>query len=140
MPIPSASEAQQFELSQLAIACAQTAKERLAVQRRVGRRILELLPVPAPKGAQANLGDKLGSWWLLDDFKAFHFEVQKRFKTEIPLRERNDWEQLFNEEKNLIRQLSANLAATERSIDAIVYNLFKLNAAEIALIERAVKR
>ena len=140
LPIPTATNAQQSELTHLATACAQAAKERLAVQRRVGRRILELLPVPAPKGAQANLGDKLGSWWLLDDFKAFHFEVQKRFKTEIPLRERNDWEQLFNEEKTLILQLSANLAATERSIDAIVYNLFKLNAAEIALIERAVKR
>lgn len=93
-----------------------------------------------PKGAQVNLGDKLGSWWQLEDFKAFQFEVQKRFKTEIPLRERNDWEALFNEEKSRIQQLSHNIAATKRSIDAIVYTLFGLNQAEIALVERAVQR
>jgi hypothetical protein len=112
----------------------------LALQRGFGRRILDLLPTPAPKGAQLSLGDKLSSWWLLADFKAFQFEVQKRFKTEIPLRERNDWESLFAEEKSRIQQLSHNIAATERSIDAIVYGLFGLNAAEVALVERSVQR
>ena len=140
LPIPAATEAQQAELSHLATACAQAAKERLAAQKGFGRRILDLLPTPAPKGAQLSLGDKLSSWWLLDDFKAFQFEVQKRFKTEIPLRERNDWESLFAEEKSRIQQLSHNIAATERSIDAIVYTLFGLNAAEVALVERAVQR
>ena len=66
--------------------------------------------------------------------------MQKRFKTEIPLRERNDWESLFVEEKSRIQQLSHNIAAAERSIDAIVYSLFGLNAAEVALVERAVVR
>ena len=140
LPIPAASEQQQTELSHLSTACAQAAKERLAAQKGFGRRILDLLPTPIPKGAQASLGDKLGSWWLLEDFKAFQFEVQKRFKTEIPLRERNDWESLFAEEKNRIQQLSHNIAATERSIDAIVYSLFGLNQAEIALVERVVAR
>ena len=140
LPIPAATEAQQAELSHLATACAQAAKERLAAQKGFGRRILDLLPTPAPKGAQLSLGDKLSSWWLLDDFKAFQFEVQKRFKTEIPLRERNDWESLFAEEKSRIQQLSHNIAAAERSIDAIVYTLFGLNAAEVALVERAVQR
>ena len=140
LPIPTATEQQQTELSHLAAACAQAAKERLDAQRGFGRRILDLLPTPIPKGAQASLGDKLGSWWLLADFKAFQFEVQKRFKTEIPLRERNDWESLFVEEKSRIQQLSHNIAATERSIDAIVYTLFGLNQAEIALVERVVQR
>ena len=140
VPIPAATEAQQSELSHLASACAQAAKERLAAQRSFGRRILDLLPTPLPKGAQASLGEKLGSWWLLDDFKAFQFEVQKRFKTDVPLRERNDWEQWFSEGKSHIQQLSHNIAAAERSIDAIVYTLFGLNAAEVALVERAVQR
>jgi type I restriction-modification system DNA methylase subunit len=140
LPIPNATEAQQTELSHLATACAQSAKERLTAQRAFGGRILDLLPKPAPKGAQTSLGDKLGSWWQLDDFKAFQFEVQKRFKTDIPLRERNDWEQWFAEGKSHVQQLSHNIAAAERSIDAIVYTLFGLNAEEVALVERAVQR
>jgi type I restriction-modification system DNA methylase subunit len=140
LPIPAATEAQQSELSHLSTACAQSAKERLTAQRAFGRRILDLLPTPPPKGAQASLGDKLGSWWLLEDFKAFQFEVQKRFKTDVPLRERNDWEQWFSEGKSHIQQLSHNIAAAERSIDAIVYTLFGLNAAEVALVERSVQR
>jgi type I restriction-modification system DNA methylase subunit len=140
LPIPTATEPQQAELSYLSTACAQSAKERLTAQRGFGRRIMDLLPTPAPKGAQLSLGDKLSSWWLLEDFKAFQFEVQKRFKTEIPLRERNDWELWFAEGKSHIQQLSHSIAATERSIDAIVYTLFGLNAAEVALVERAVQR
>jgi type I restriction-modification system DNA methylase subunit len=140
LPIPAATEAQQTELSNLSTACAQAAKERLTAQRDFGRRILDLLPTPMPKGAQASLGDKLGSWWQLDDFKAFQFEVQKRFKSDIPLRDRNDWEQWFAEGKSHIQQLSHNIAASERGIDAIVYTLFGLNAAEVALVERAVQR
>jgi TaqI-like C-terminal specificity domain/Eco57I restriction-modification methylase len=140
LPIPAATEAQQTELSHLSTACAQAAKARLTAQRDFGRRILDLLPTPAPKGAQLSLGEKLSSWWQLKDFKAFQFEVQKRFKTDIPLRERNEWEALFAEQKSRVHQLSANIAATERSIDAIVYTLFGLNATEIALVERAVAR
>ena len=143
LPIPNASPAQQAELSTLAQAAQQTASQRLKEQRDFGRRILDLLPnfpnKPPPKGAQTLLGDKLSAWWLLADFKAFSLEVSKRFKTDIPLRERNDWEQLFNQGRTQVQQLSANLAAVERSIDDAVYRLFGLSAAEIALIERSVK-
>ncbi len=140
LPIPTASVTQQTELSQLAAACAQTAKQRLTAQRGFGRRILDLLPQPVPKSAQSTLGEKLGNWWLLDDFKAFQMEVQKRFKADIALRERNDWELLFTQERTRIHQLEANIAAAERSIDSIVYSLFGLNFSEIALVERSVQR
>ena len=115
------------------------ARQRLTAQRDFGRSILDLLPSPAPKGAQASLGDKLGARWLLADFKAFSFEVTKRFKADIPLRERNDSEQLFTQGRSQVQQLSANLAAVERSIDDAVYRLFGLSAADIALIKRSVK-
>ncbi len=84
------------------------------------------------------LGDKLGHWWLMPDFKAFQSEVSKRFKADIPLRERNDWQPLFEQERSRVQQLGANIAAGERRIDAIVYALFDLSAAEVALIERSV--
>ena len=139
IPVPTATPAQQAELTALAQAAQQTAIERLAEQRNFGRRILDLLPSPAPKGAQASLGDKLGAWWLLPDFKTFSFEVSKRFKTDIPLRERNDWEQLFTQGRTRVHQLSANIAAAERSIDVVVYELFGLSPTEVTLIERSVK-
>lgn len=140
LPVPAATPAQQAELTALAQAAQQTAKERLAEQRNFGRRILDLLPSPPPKGAQASLGDKLGAWWLLPDFKAFSFEVSKRFKTDIPLRQRNDWEQLFTQGRTRVHQLSANIAAAERSIDVVVYELFGLSPTEMTLIERSVPR
>jgi hypothetical protein len=140
LPIPSSAPDAQAQLSALATAAAQTASERLNAQRGFARRILDLLPNPPPKGAQTSLGDKLSQWWLLDDFKAFAAEVAKRFKADIPLRERNDWESLFKEQRVRVHQLSANVAAVERSIDVAVYALFDLNAADITLIERAVRR
>jgi hypothetical protein len=140
LPIPASTPEQQAQLSALAEAAAQAASERLQVQRDFARRIHDLLPTPPPKGAQTTLGDKLGQWWLLDDFKAFQFEVAKRFKADIALRERNDWEQLFNRQRTRIHQLSANVAAVERSIDEVVYGLFGLSATEIVLIERQVLR
>lgn len=140
LPIPSSTPDAQAQLSALATAAAQAASERLNAQRGFARRILDLLPNPPPKGAQTSLGDKLLQWWLLDDFKAFVAEVSKRFKTDIPLRERNDWASLFNEQRVRVHQHSASVAAIERSIDETVYALFGLDDADIRLIERAVRR
>ena len=140
LPIPDSTPAQQAQLSALAEAAAQAASQRLQTQRNFARRIHDLLPSLPPKGAQTTLGEALSRWWLLADFKAFQFEVAKRFKSDIPLKDRNDWEQWFNTERIRIHQLSANIAATERSIDEVVYTLFGLDAAEVALIERAVQR
>ena len=139
LPIPAATPEQQTELAALATAASQAAKERLKAQRDFAKRITDLLPSPPPKGAQTTLGDRLSQWWLLPDFKVFQTEISKRFKADIALRERNDWEALFTQEKTRIHQLDANIAATERSINTRVYALFGLTQAEIALIECSVK-
>ena len=75
----------------------------------------------------------------MPDFKTFQTEVTNRFKSDIPLRQRNDREALFTQEKTRIQQLSANIAATDRSINTLVYALFGLTPAEIALIEQSVQ-
>ena len=140
---PTSTPAQQTQLSTLAEAAARAASKRLLSQRNFARRIHDLLPSTSrspPKGAQTTLSEALNWWWLLADFKAFQFEVTKRFKADTPLKDRNDWEQWFNTERIRIHQLSANIAAVERSIDEVVYTLFGLDAAEVALIERAVQR
>ncbi len=140
LPIPASTSEQQAQLSSLAQAAAQAASERLAAQRGFARRIHDLLPTPLPKGAQSTLGDKLSQWWLLADFKTFQLEVARRFKADIALRARGDWEALFTAERIRVQQLGANIAAVERSMDEVVYTLFGLGAADIALIERSVKR
>ncbi len=140
LPTPATTPEQQTQLSDLAQAAAQAASERLQTQRNFARRIHDLLPNPPAKGAQTTLGEALSRWWLLADFKAFQAEATKRFKADIPLKDRNGWEDLFNTERTRIHQLSANLAAIERAIDAVVYALFGLDAAEVSLIERAVQR
>lgn len=140
LPVPSASTLQQAELAALAGAAAVAAQGRLATQRGFGRRILDLLPVPAPKGALPSLGDKLESWWLLADFRSFQAEVQKRFKADIALRARPEWEQMFNTERQRVHEFSSRIAENERHIDALVYEMFGLTTSEIALIERTVCR
>lgn len=125
-------------LSALALAAAQTAQERLKTQRDFARRITDLLRNPLPMGAQTSLGDKLSHWWLSPDFKSFQQEVVKRFKADIGLRERNDWQALFEQEKTRVQQLGANIAAVERRIDQMVYTLFGLSPAEVALLERSL--
>jgi hypothetical protein len=56
------------------------------------------------------------------------------------VRERGQWQSFFEEEKEKIRALSHSIQTLEKSIDAIVYDLFQLNSSEIALIERSVAR
>ena len=107
-PSPT-SPAQQAQLNTLAEAAAQAASERLQTQRNFAGRIHDLLPNPPPKGAQTTLGETLaaGGCW----------QTSRRFNQKLP-----------NASRQTFHQLSANIAATERSID------------EVALIERAVQR
>jgi len=116
---------------------AQTAAEaRLAAQRAVTRRIPDLCP-PARREADGSvkLGRKLEAWWTLD-FSAFRAEVKKRFRQDIPLAERSAWEDMLADGRREIDRRTAAIRTAEIEIDAIVYGLFDLTEAEIALIER----
>jgi hypothetical protein len=57
------------------------------LHRRARRRILADLRTPDGK-----LNQKLTAWWDLD-FPAFRAEIQKVFKRDIPLKDRDDWEE-----------------------------------------------
>jgi hypothetical protein len=79
----------------------------------------------------------LREWWNLD-FKSFQAEIKKAFKTDIPLKHRNDWENFLREEGEKIRRLTAEVEQAEREIDAIVYKLFDFTPDEIALLESSL--
>ncbi len=128
VPIPDVNEP---ALKRLAKQASDDAKAQLTIQRTVYGRIRSDL------GGGRKLTRKLEAWHDLD-FSAFRDEVKKAFGTEIPLKERGDWETYLAEGAAEVHRLSAEIAAAERQIDVIVYRLFDLTPDEIALLETAV--
>jgi hypothetical protein len=80
----------------------------------------------------------LESWWELD-FNAFRAEVKRVFGTEIPVKERADWEAYLGENAAEIRRLTASIEQAERAIDRVVYRLFDLTEEDIRLLEASLE-
>ncbi len=131
LPIPHATPDQREALGKLAEAAQTAAELRYALQLSITRRIPDL----AADTASAKLSSKLKEWWLLSDFAAFQKEVKKSLKAEVPLKDRNDWQDWIAETKARIDQLSAEIAQAESAINAQVYALFNLTQDEIELLE-----
>jgi hypothetical protein len=68
------------------------------------------------------------------DFKQFMAELGKQ-KITIPLKERVEWEDLFNDFKQGCCDLVQQIDRTDKEIDALVYGLYRLTAEEIQTIE-----
>lgn len=134
LPIPQSNDNSWAELAQGAKKISGLAKERLALQTALTRRIPDL----CPPGREPKLTNKLKEWWTLPDFAAFRAEVKKVFKADIPLADRSDWEDWINRDRAEIARLTAEIAQAEAQIDSIVYDLFDLTEDEIALLESAV--
>jgi len=134
MPIPKGLN-EDDRLSNLARAAQSAAAERLALQTAVTRRIPDLCSSERrEQDGSVKLGRKLESWWKLD-FPLFRAEIVKRFKSDIPLAERSEWEDWLAASRRGIDTHSATIAAAEREIDAIVYCLFGLTDVEIELLD-----
>ncbi|MEI8166570.1 MAG: hypothetical protein WCG26_09325, partial [Chloroflexales bacterium] len=82
--------------------------------------------------------NKLTAWWTLD-FPAFRAEVLKVFKRDIPLKDRDDWQEWLGVQREQHRQHTTAIIAGETALNARVYALFDLSADEIALIEASTK-
>ena len=80
------------------------------------------------------LGRKLEAFWELD-FAAFRAEIKKRFKSDIPLAERTEWEIWLADTRREIERLSAEIMRTETQINSYVQNLYNLTDTEIELLE-----
>lgn len=130
-PIPTASDDQKTTLSALAETAQKAAEERHRLQKEITRRIPDLANDPA----SAKLSTALKEWWALPSFAAFHNEVKKVLKAEIPLRDRSEWEDWTTTTRAEINVLSAEILRLETEINAKVYELFDLTSAEIELLE-----
>jgi hypothetical protein len=134
LPIPTWNDSARAELAAASEQASKAAQERLILQTALMRRIPDLCPPDrAPK-----LTTRLQEWWTLPDFAAFRAEVKKVFKADIPLAERSAWEDWITRDRAEIARLSAEISKAEAQIDSIVYALFDLTPAEIALLESVV--
>ena len=133
LPIPKATPQQKAEVAALAEQCQILAEQRYALENGFRRRIPDL----CPKDKDAKLSQKLQAWWEMD-FAAFQAEIKKGFKQDIPLKERNEWQQWFEQDQTQIQQLNYQLAVKEQQLNQTVYALFGLNEAEVKLLEAAI--
>ena len=68
------------------------------------------------------------------DFADFVKELEKQ-KITLTLRQQDEWEEYFNDYKKQCNELSAQISATDREIDKMVYELYGLTDEEIAIVE-----
>jgi len=132
-PIPPATDTQKQQIAELAEQCQTLAENRYQKQAAIRRRIPDLCPAEK----EAKLNTKLKNWWTLD-FPSFRKEIKKAFKQDIPLQERNDWDEWLTAEKEKIAQLSQEITQREKQINAYVYALFKLTEEDIKLLEQQI--
>lgn len=133
IPVPDTSPNDQEVIASYALTLTEKARERYDLHRKARNRILSDLGAP-----DRRLNQKLTAWWQLD-FRAFHAEVKKALKQEIPLMERDDWEDWLTTNRAEHDALTAEIVQLETDLNARVYGLFALSAADIQLIEEATK-
>ncbi len=133
LPIPDAPAAEREAIGQLALALTEQAQARYHLHRQAHHRLLtDLIPPGYP------LNQKLAAWWNLD-FPAFRAELKKSFKRDIPLAERDEWEEWLAQKQAQYHQRTQTIIHLETDLNRRVYTLFDLSAAEIQLIEASTK-
>ena len=105
------------------------ARERYALHQRIRHRIRTDLG-----DGSGTLNQKLAAWWKLD-FRTFRNEVAKALKTDIPLKERPDWEKSLTEWRDEHTGLTSRLVAAETEINDRVYGLFGLGRDDIKFLD-----
>lgn len=132
MPIPKIPIDARSRLIRIADLVSVAAARRFDVQSTVQHRILDLAPPERKK-----LSRKLEKWWTLD-FAGFRDEVKRVFHSEIPVKERGEWETFLAKNAADVRALDEQIEKAERDIDVIVYRLFDLTPEEVALLEESI--
>lgn len=133
LPIPDAPAAEREAIGSLAMAITEQARARYQLHRQSRNRLLADWGSPGQ-----NLNQKLTTWWELD-FPALRAEIQKVFKRDIPLAERDEWEAWLKQRRSQHQHYTAEIIRLETALNERVYALFDLTPAEIKLIEDSTK-
>jgi len=132
LPVPAPASKMRTAVTNLSDRCTAASARRLEIESSVRHRILDLAP-PERK----RLSTKLENWWNLD-FKRLRAEVKRALRAEIPVKERDEWEDYLTKNAAQCRRLTSEIEAAERKIDTIIYRLFDLTADEIHLLESSL--
>ena len=81
------------------------------------------------------LPKKLQDWYLLS-YKDFIKELGKK-KVKLSLSQEAEWEDYFLQESKKAMALKTNIDATDKEIDAMVYELYGLSEEEVKIVENA---
>ena len=135
-PVPAVPEAEKKRIATLAISAQTAAESRRDEIARFGRAALRDLAPGGLSNLTAKGAARLPVAWQdgIPQFSDFTTELKKRFKRELNLLERNDWDAAVTQAREKVALLTQQITQAEREIDAIVYELFDLSADEIALI------
>jgi hypothetical protein len=109
------------------------ARARYQLHRRARHRILSDLGTLDKK-----LNQKLTAWWNLE-FPTFRAEVKRRFEKDLPLSERDEWEEWLAEQRSEHERLTAEIVRLETDLNARVYTVFDLTRSDIRTIEKSTK-
>jgi hypothetical protein len=133
IPIPTASGEARHTIGFLADSITDRAHARYALHQRTQRQLQRDLGT-----ADKALNQKLTAWWELD-FNSFRGEISKVFKTSIPVKELNQWDEWLSESRKEHQRLTGEIVDLETELNECVYRLFDLTAEEIRLIEECTK-
>jgi len=137
LPMPEASPAAKATLAALAQTAQTAAETRRDEIARFGRAVLRDLVPGGLSNLTAAKGAKLPAAWQTDvpEFGDFTLELKKRFKRDLNLQERNDWDAAVSQARERVATFTQTITQAEREIDTCVYQLFDLSPEEIRLIE-----
>ena len=108
-------------------------KERLSASQQLQLIFLGFTRLLQSKYTLPNLTRNLENWPTLD-FKGFLKELKKA-KVQLTLAEEAEWMTYFNEQKAKATSLQQQIDATDKQIDALVYELYRLTEEEIGVVE-----
>ncbi len=132
-PVPDVSTAESDAIGVLAMAITAQARKRYILHTQTRHRISSDLGA-----AGKTLNQRLTAWWNLD-FSAFRAELQKVFKRDIPVKNRDEWEEWFTSRKSEHQRHTEMIVHLETELNSRVYALFALNADAIQLIEESTR-
>lgn len=134
LPLPKFDGHLAGDLERLALVCEKSKLDLYRVREAFLHRVLADLATSAHKKCSG----RLRSFWTLN-FAGFRAEIKKAFKTDIPVKDRDDWESYLAQKSSEVTGFLSEIEAAESEIDSVVYRLFSLTAKEIALLEGALE-
>lgn len=133
LPIPEPDGKEKEMLASIATMASDRAELRYKLHTGTRQRILTDWA-----GGNKKLGNKLTAWWELD-FPTFRAEIKSRFKRDIPVAERDEWQAWLAAQRAEHDRLTAEIIRLETDLNARVYALFDLTPDEIQIIEESTK-